>query len=455
MNLYICFFFNYKNENNLIMLPKRPKISIFLPIYNKEHYLQRSIGSLQNQTLKNIEIVAVNDASTDNTLKVLKKLSKKDKRIKIINTDRNHGLLYSRAIGILNSTGEYLMNLDPDDKLIDNENLEDLYNKTYNNQVDLIIFLIKRICTNETNTKEKYLTNLENKLQLQKEDYRITNKLIKRNIILRAYKYYSRNIYSNKWNYHEDNIWNFLVRKFSKKIEIFNNYVYLYKRNDESLNMGIGSIIDIKNRIYRIKLFIKLYKIFNLNLYYKLYQYLDYIILSSNSSLLNNDYEIKKGLTNISVTLLNIFKKNRVISKTINNNLIKISNNKVILFINKWNISAKNYLSNIFIYNYFQHKTKKIITIDINNSTQFKNIFNYIFSNDILVGMDNIMNLQNFKNILDHYYNNKIIIFNKKNMNINKYFNNSKKIIFCSFLNNFTNRFICYKKTDNDYNTIN
>ena len=51
--------------------------------------------SIQKQTLNDIEIIAVNDFSTDETLKILKKLSKKDKRIKIINNDRNHGLLYS------------------------------------------------------------------------------------------------------------------------------------------------------------------------------------------------------------------------------------------------------------------------------------------------------------------------------------------------------------------------
>ena len=71
-----------------------------MPIYNKDFYLKRSIRSLQDQSLSNIEIVAINDCSTDNTLKLLKFMSKKDKRIKIINNDRNHGLLYSRAMGI-------------------------------------------------------------------------------------------------------------------------------------------------------------------------------------------------------------------------------------------------------------------------------------------------------------------------------------------------------------------
>ena len=73
---------------------KWPKISVFLPFYYKEYYLKNSINSQKKQTLKNIEIIAVNDGSTDI---------------------------------ILNSTRDYLMNMDPDDKLIDKNDLCSLY----------------------------------------------------------------------------------------------------------------------------------------------------------------------------------------------------------------------------------------------------------------------------------------------------------------------------------------
>ena len=120
----------------------KPKISIFLPIYNKEKYLKRSIKSIQKQTLKDIEIIAVNDCSTDNSLDLLNELAKKDPRIKIVNNKKNKGLLFSRAMGILNSKGEYLMNLDPDDQLKGTNNLKYLYNKAKRYNVDMIIFII-------------------------------------------------------------------------------------------------------------------------------------------------------------------------------------------------------------------------------------------------------------------------------------------------------------------------
>ena len=97
--LLLCLYIY--EENKIHPQKKEVKVSVFLPIYNKCTYLQRSIGTIQNQSLENIEIVAVNDYSTDNTLISLKKMAKKDLRIKIVNNDRNHGLLYSRAMGIL------------------------------------------------------------------------------------------------------------------------------------------------------------------------------------------------------------------------------------------------------------------------------------------------------------------------------------------------------------------
>ena len=221
-----------------------------MPIYNKDFYLKRSIRSLQNQSLRNIEIVAINDCSTDNTLKLLKIMSKKDKRIKIINNDRNHGLLYSRAMGILNSTGEYLMNLDPDDKLVSYNNLKLLYKTAKSKDFDFIIYKLKRI---PLNSKEKILYDYLDEIQLDTIDDYITNKLVKNEIFLKAFDGFKKEIFSQKWNYHEDNIWSILVRNYSNSSKILNKFIYLYKRNEESLNMKRGNIMDLRNIAYRYK----------------------------------------------------------------------------------------------------------------------------------------------------------------------------------------------------------
>ena len=133
--LLIIFFSFYINIHE-----QKPKISVFLPIYNKENYITKCIESIQKQTIKDIEIVAVNDYSTDRTLKILMNLSKNDNRIKIVNNNKNYGLLYSRAMGILNCSGKYLMNIDPDDELEGNDSLEYLYNQATIYNVDIISF---------------------------------------------------------------------------------------------------------------------------------------------------------------------------------------------------------------------------------------------------------------------------------------------------------------------------
>ena len=123
-------------------------------------------------------------------------------------------------MGILNSSGEYLMNLDPDDKLEGKYDLEILYNKAKKSNLDYILFLIKRIPINKCEEK-KY--DLMNKLQLTKEDFLITNKFIKRNLFLIAYNIFRKEIYQNKWNYHEDSIWNQLIKRYGNNSETFKN----------------------------------------------------------------------------------------------------------------------------------------------------------------------------------------------------------------------------------------
>ena len=214
-----------------------PKISIFIPIYNKEKYLKRCIESIQNQTLLEIEIVVVNDFSNDSSLKIITEYSKKDNRIKIINNDKNYGLLYSRAMGILNSKGEYLMNLDPDDEFEGPDNLEYLYNKAKKAKVDIISFSVLYKCSMDIINKCNNFHKIYRQPQIFEsvfnstfnlKDFLIWNKLIKKEIFLQALETFKSEIYGPKWNYHEDNIWSLLVNKFANKKICINKLIYIF-----------------------------------------------------------------------------------------------------------------------------------------------------------------------------------------------------------------------------------
>ena len=91
------------------------KISIIVPVYNVEEFLEQAIDSLINQTMKDIEIICVEDCSKDNCRSILREYAKKDKRITLIENDVNKGQGYSSNIALDIAKGDYIMYLDPDD----------------------------------------------------------------------------------------------------------------------------------------------------------------------------------------------------------------------------------------------------------------------------------------------------------------------------------------------------
>ena len=192
---------------------------------------------------------------------MLKNLAKYDNRIKIVNNNKNCGLLYSRAMGILNSSGEYILNLDPDDELNDNKCLEYLYNQITISNADIITFDIY-------DKKEKKIIKCENSNEIVKQpalynsifgesnflnDYLIWNKLISHEIYLDAYEDFKKEIYNDKWNYHEDLIWSILVNKHAKSKLCKNQLVYIYNYNNDSLKNQMNWNDEFQNLLYLLE----------------------------------------------------------------------------------------------------------------------------------------------------------------------------------------------------------
>jgi len=100
---------------------ENPIASTVIPIYNSQNYITRAIRSIQNQNIKDIEIILINDYSTDGSLSLITEMQKEDKRIKIINNKKNLGILYSRCIGTLSAKGKYIFPLDNDDMFLDQD----------------------------------------------------------------------------------------------------------------------------------------------------------------------------------------------------------------------------------------------------------------------------------------------------------------------------------------------
>lgn len=104
----------------------KPKISIIVPCYNVEPYIDRCLNVLQNQTLKDVEIICIDDKSTDGTLAIIRKHARADKRIRVIAHKSNTGAAIARNAGLDIATGEFIGFVDPDD-WVDNDFYEKLY----------------------------------------------------------------------------------------------------------------------------------------------------------------------------------------------------------------------------------------------------------------------------------------------------------------------------------------
>lgn len=115
----------------------KPEVSIIVPVYNSEQYLNQCIDSLLNQTLNNIEIICVNDGSSDGSLRILKEYAARDSRIIIIDQP-NQGVSVARNAGIKRIQGLYFMFVDSDDWL-DESTCEEMYGAAISNNADCVM----------------------------------------------------------------------------------------------------------------------------------------------------------------------------------------------------------------------------------------------------------------------------------------------------------------------------
>ena len=114
-----------------------PKVSVILPIYNVAPYLEETFNSIIIQTLKDIEIIAVNDGSTDNSEEIIKSYERLDPRVHCYSQE-NKGQSVARNLALLHATGKYIYMMDSDDRLNDPDALRICYDYSEKNQSDFI-----------------------------------------------------------------------------------------------------------------------------------------------------------------------------------------------------------------------------------------------------------------------------------------------------------------------------
>lgn len=139
-----------------------PKVSIVIPVFNSENLLKDCLISVQNQTLIDIEIICIDDGSTDNSYNILEDFSENDDRFKVFHQE-NSGAGFSRNVALEKSNGEFILFLDSDD-WIEKDTCEKLYNQATNLNSDLVLFdAVRHLPDNQSMDLIHFLRNGSNK----------------------------------------------------------------------------------------------------------------------------------------------------------------------------------------------------------------------------------------------------------------------------------------------------
>lgn len=245
------------------------KVSIIIPIYNMENYLGKCIESIIKQSYKNIEIILINDGSTDRSEIICKKYQIKDKRIKVIFSE-NKGVSNARNLGIEASTGEYMLFIDPDDT-VDERYIEEMLTCIKEYYCDVVFCLAKHIYPK---LNKIYTIKLENEEKISndfiKDFYLIAEqfhtpwgKLYKSDIIKKYDIKFPIDLITS-----EDQVFNQEYLKHIKTYRFLNRNLYNYYIRNNSISRNLDEKhfeADVKNlKIKKLFLFNEL-KLINEN----------------------------------------------------------------------------------------------------------------------------------------------------------------------------------------------
>ncbi|CEH33395.1 glycosyltransferase family 2 protein [Romboutsia lituseburensis] len=262
-------------------------ISIIIPVYNVENYIEECLKSIFNQTYKNIEVIIVNDGSTDRSKNIIEKFKLKYKNI-IYLEQENKGVSEARNLGLRHAKGEYVMYIDSDDYMEINM-IEEMYSKAKSLDYDIVICgHIKKYDHKPRKDKIRVFNIIEKDVYTNEDilgmmlEFKVNgfvwDKLFKRQQLIENKFYFQPNMYFEDWIPVMKQIYS------SKKIGILNKPLYYYrqretslihKKNEKILNDYFYTINSIYEYISKLELTFRgeQIKVFYTNTLYTLIRY--------------------------------------------------------------------------------------------------------------------------------------------------------------------------------------
>jgi len=216
----------YKREN--------PKVSLIIPIYNQENFIKKIYTCIEHQSLKEIEILFVDDFSSDNSSNVIKELMDIDKRIVYIKNKNNKGVFYSRNIGVINSKGEYVYCADVDDYIL-NDILIKSYITSITYDLDVLQFYVmagdfkNNVFWNVLKYKSGIIRGFRVKFIFFEGTTRNTwDKFVKRKTFIKSIDFMNNKFHNDKYVVYNDDVSIFGLLKTAKSYGFLEEIGYIY-----------------------------------------------------------------------------------------------------------------------------------------------------------------------------------------------------------------------------------
>ena len=262
INAVNFIFSGPKPEIPKIDLNSKPKVSIVIPVYNEEKYIKNVLKSIQYQSLKEIEILFIDDKSKDKSVKRIIEYKKEDPRIRLIKNKKNRGILYNRIYGGLQSRGEYVTFIDADDIYANPQILQLAYEASIKNNLDILefdyfggrydqenkqfldIFLFSN---QDKNLYEKVFYQPEIKQSFFYDNKRqeviagiVYNKLYSHKEIEKMADYIGEDFWNQHFIYMEDFIMSFAVSRTAESFMLLGyGGIYHWYENPEGMTQGV------------------------------------------------------------------------------------------------------------------------------------------------------------------------------------------------------------------------
>ena len=233
-------------DNKTYEKVENPKISVVIPCYNCANDIRKALRSVQNQDMKDIEIIIVDDKSNNETVNLLNELKKEEPRLEVYHNEKNMKILYSRSFGVLQAKGKYVITLDQDDMFFDSDVFDSLYITSEIGNYDILAYrtfmgynyydrnIIEESCFNY---KENNLTKNQPELSCyvlstngepNDNEIYIWDKLLRTSVYQSAINLLGEKEYSKPLSWNEDIIMDFIISNVATQYRFIRKYCYFH-----------------------------------------------------------------------------------------------------------------------------------------------------------------------------------------------------------------------------------